>query len=58
MIKPPKMNLFLVFTEKNKLFKMMNKYKKIAKNKNETVIKLIHRINIMQNYINVHIYLS
>ena len=29
------MNLFLVFTEKNKLFKLMNKYKKIAKNKNE-----------------------
>ena len=28
------MNLFLVFTEKNKLFKLMNKYKKIAKNKN------------------------
>ena len=47
MIKPPKMNLFLVFTEKNKLFKLMNKYKKIAKNKNETAIKLIHRINIM-----------
>ena len=47
MIKPPKMNLFLVFTEKNKLFKLMNKYKKIAKNKNEIAIKLIHRINIM-----------
>ena len=29
------MNLLLVFTEKNKLFKLMNKYKKIAKNKNE-----------------------
>ena len=41
------MNLFLVFTEKNNLFKQMNKYKKIEKNKNETI--LIYKLSITQN---------